>query len=42
MCRQEIPRDYLEKPKLLQPLPDITTSLEDEYDWFYEGRDGKY
>ncbi|XP_044734129.1 E3 ubiquitin-protein ligase RNF146-A-like [Chrysoperla carnea] len=40
MCRQEIPRDYLEKPKLLQPLPDTTTSLEDEYDWFYEGRDG--
>lgn len=49
MCRQEIPRDYLDKPKLLEPVDpptqvqeESTETAESEYSWFYEGRDGNY
>lgn len=41
MCRQEIPRDFLEHPKLLK-CPNKTEDVEGEgYHWFYEGRNGK-
>uniref|UniRef100_A0A8D9AED7 E3 ubiquitin-protein ligase n=1 Tax=Cacopsylla melanoneura TaxID=428564 RepID=A0A8D9AED7_9HEMI len=38
MCRTPIPHNYLERPELVQvPEP---TSLENGYQWFYEGRNG--
>lgn len=43
MCRQEIPRDFIEHPNLLQ-LPTTTDEAEGfdgGYQWFYEGRNGK-
>ncbi|XP_018325946.1 uncharacterized protein LOC108737545 isoform X2 [Agrilus planipennis] len=39
MCRQEIPRDFVDRPKLLQS-PDNAESYDDGYQWFYEGRNG--
>lgn len=40
MCRQEVPRDFIEHPKLLE-YPLVEKSLDDEeYHWFYEGRNG--
>lgn len=39
MCRQEIPANYLENPVLVQ-VPQSNTASEDEYEWFYEGRNG--
>jgi E3 ubiquitin-protein ligase RNF146 len=44
MCRQEIPTDYFEKPVLLaQSNTDKdSTTFDDGYQWFYEGRNGKY
>jgi E3 ubiquitin-protein ligase RNF146 len=44
MCRQEISPDYLDRPDLLQ-LPETHSAkeaetLEDGYQWFYEGRNG--
>lgn len=44
MCRQEIPSDFLEHPKLLD-TPDNKDPAEEfdgGYQWFYEGRNGKY
>lgn len=41
MCRQEIPRDFIEQPKLLK-TPEASESFEDGYQWFYEGRNGKF
>lgn len=50
MCRQEIPPDFLEKPQLVELDPNqqkeaaAETTVEtplDEYQWFYEGRNGK-
>jgi hypothetical protein len=39
MCRTPIPHDYLERPELVQvPEP---SSLDNGYQWFYEGRNGK-
>lgn len=43
MCRQEIPSDFLEHPKLLD-IPDhkdIGEEFDGGYQWFYEGRNGK-
>ena len=50
MCRREIPSGYLENPSLLQPLHsssklsvDDSTEGDDpfqQYQWFYEGRNG--
>lgn len=41
MCRQEISSDYLDHPDLLEAPDQIThKELEDEYQWFYEGRNG--
>ena len=49
MCRREIPSGYLENPSLLQPLSSSKlssdTSIEgddvvQQYQWFYEGRNG--
>ncbi|KAI5719886.1 hypothetical protein M8J76_016376 [Diaphorina citri] len=38
MCRTPIPHDYLERPELVQvPEP---SSLDNGYQWFYEGRNG--
>ncbi|KAH0946096.1 hypothetical protein HN011_011849 [Eciton burchellii] len=42
MCRQEIPPDFLERPQLVEveePQKDSEHS-EEEYQWFYEGRNG--
>ncbi|KAG5898417.1 hypothetical protein JTB14_030394 [Gonioctena quinquepunctata] len=42
MCRQEIPKDFIEQPTLLEdpsPTENIEGS-EDGYQWFYEGRNG--
>ena len=43
MCRQEIPTDFLEKPQLveLDETQKDTESVDEEYQWFYEGRNGK-
>lgn len=41
MCRQEIPRDFIEQPNLLEPvLLDRTVTFDDGFQWFYEGRNG--
>ncbi|XP_018577302.1 E3 ubiquitin-protein ligase rnf146 [Anoplophora glabripennis] len=42
MCRQEIPRDFIDQPNLLQ-LPvslDNAQGFDGGYQWFYEGRNG--
>ena len=42
MCRQEIPADFLEKPQLIE-LDEIqkeSAENQEEYQWFYEGRNG--
>lgn len=42
MCRQEIPADSLLHPQLLDRSQlEKESSLEDGYQWFYEGRNGK-
>lgn len=44
MCRHEIPADYFEKPVLVaqnNTEKDIA-ELDDGYQWFYEGRNGKF
>ncbi|KRT80636.1 zinc finger protein, partial [Oryctes borbonicus] len=42
MCRQEIPRDFIEHPNLLHAdiVSEITTNYDGTYQWFYEGRNG--
>ncbi|KAL1501345.1 hypothetical protein ABEB36_006680 [Hypothenemus hampei] len=44
MCRQEIPIDFIEQPRLLQiPQPleySETEGFDGGYQWFYEGRNG--
>ncbi|XP_012278693.1 E3 ubiquitin-protein ligase RNF146 [Orussus abietinus] len=42
MCRQEIPPDFLERPQLveLDEAQKVTECLEEEYQWFYEGKNG--
>lgn len=40
MCRQEVPRDFLEHPKLLE-YPVVEKNANEEYHWYYEGRNGK-
>lgn len=43
MCRQEIPSDFLLHPQLLDRTQlEKESTLEDGYQWFYEGRNGKY
>jgi len=39
MCRQHIPIDFDKNPKILE-RQEIET-LEDGYQWFYEGKNGK-
>ncbi|KAJ8971329.1 hypothetical protein NQ317_012296 [Molorchus minor] len=42
MCRQEIPRDFIEQPHLL-PSPSVidgAQGFDGGYQWFYEGRNG--
>lgn len=42
MCRQEIPPDVLLHPQLLDRTQlEKESSLEDGYQWFYEGRNGE-
>lgn len=42
MCRQEIPRDFIEHPNLLEvPQGEICEGFDGGYQWFYEGRNGK-
>lgn len=43
MCRQEIPPDFLERPQLVEVEESQKESEhpEEEYQWFYEGRNGK-
>lgn len=42
MCRQEIPRDFIEQPNLLQitQITDTSDGFDGGYQWFYEGRNG--
>lgn len=41
MCRQEIPADFLIHPQLLDRTQlEKESTLEDGYQWFYEGRNG--
>ncbi|RZC39032.1 E3 ubiquitin-protein ligase rnf146 [Asbolus verrucosus] len=42
MCRQEIPRDFIEQPNLLErpPLTETCEGFDGGYQWFYEGRNG--
>ncbi|XP_030750414.1 E3 ubiquitin-protein ligase RNF146 isoform X2 [Sitophilus oryzae] len=42
MCRQEIPRDFVDQPQLLQDveLSDSSEGFDGGYQWFYEGRNG--
>jgi len=42
MCRQEIPADFLLHPQLIDRAQlEKETTLDDGYQWFYEGRNGK-
>ncbi|KAL0273145.1 UNVERIFIED_CONTAM: hypothetical protein PYX00_005889 [Menopon gallinae] len=42
MCRQDIPSDYLDNPRLLKPIEvDLASkAFEDGHSWFYEGQNG--
>lgn len=42
MCRQDIPADYLDRPRLLRPVEVEAESngFEDGHSWFYEGQNG--
>jgi len=41
MCRQEIPADFLLHPQLIDRAQlEKETTLDDGYQWFYEGRNG--
>ncbi|KAI4471790.1 hypothetical protein MML48_1g14265 [Holotrichia oblita] len=42
MCRQEIPRDFIEHPNLLrmESIPETSSNYDGTYQWFYEGRNG--
>ncbi|XP_011501588.1 PREDICTED: E3 ubiquitin-protein ligase rnf146 [Ceratosolen solmsi marchali] len=49
MCRQEIPADFLERPQLVELIDQVEQkeaiaetddSSHEEYQWFYEGRNG--
>lgn len=45
MCRQEIPRDFIDNPKLLDnslEVKETNETLDGGYQWFYEGRNGKF
>ncbi|KAF7401503.1 hypothetical protein HZH68_007323 [Vespula germanica] len=42
MCRQEMPSDFVERPQLVE-IDEVQKELErpeEEYQWFYEGRNG--
>lgn len=43
MCRQDIPIDFLDKPRLLKPVDVDAESqgFEDGHLWFYEGHNGE-
>lgn len=43
MCRQEIPPDFVEKPNLIdvEETKQPAAVVDEEYQWFYEGRNGK-
>lgn len=40
MCRQEIPTDFVEKPQLVDVDESKIPGTDEEYHWFYEGRNG--
>ncbi|XP_063919904.1 E3 ubiquitin-protein ligase RNF146-like [Zophobas morio] len=42
MCRQEIPRDFIEQPNLLEKpqQTEVAEGFDGGYQWFYEGRNG--
>lgn len=44
MCRREIPPEFLDHPQLVNGIEDICTTkaTDDGYQWFYEGRNGKF
>lgn len=44
MCRQEIPPDFLDRPQLVEveEVQKESEHPEEEYQWFYEGRNGKH
>ena len=43
MCRQEIPANFLLHPQLIDRTQlEKESTLEDGYQWFYEGRNGNY
>lgn len=39
MCRQDIPRDFVDQPKLLH-RPLLAEQFDGRYQWFYEGHNG--
>lgn len=41
MCRREIPPEFLDHPQLVHGVAK-TKSTEDGYQWYYEGRNGKF
>ncbi|XP_066257715.1 E3 ubiquitin-protein ligase RNF146-like [Euwallacea similis] len=40
MCRQEIPRDFVDQPQLLEPAIEASETFDGGYQWFYEGCNG--
>lgn len=42
MCRQEIPRDFIDHPNLLRSefVDETSANFDGTYQWFYEGRNG--
>lgn len=41
MCRREIPVEFLDHPQLVYSIQE-TGATTDGYQWFYEGRNGKF
>lgn len=42
MCRRDIPVEFLDHPELVYKIQDAGATTEDGYQWFYEGRNGKF
>lgn len=42
MCRRDIPVEFLDHPELVYKIQDAGPTTDDGYQWFYEGRNGKF